>query len=406
MKILHVVHNYAPSIGGSQWFVKNLSEQLVTQFGDNVTVFTTNAFDTAAFAGRGGKFLPPGTEVINGVRVRRFAIDTRFAVVRQAASALADRLHLPGWDRLRALHQGPIVPGLAQAVAQSGADVVMAMAFPLWHMFVAQSGARRADIPLVFTGALHPADGWNYNRPMIFRAIRRAQAYIALTPFERDFLTGRGLPANRIAVVGGGVTPPPGNTPPPETVRAGLGLPPDAPLLLALGRQNRRKRFELLLEAMSAVWQNFPAARLVLAGAADESTPVLRQFGDTRVVVQNDVSEAEKHGLLAACDALVLPSTEESFGIVFAEAWWHGKPVIGAKAGAVASLIADGVDGLLFPPNDRAGLAAAITNILSRPDRAIDMGRRGQETVRANFTWPAVATAVRETYQHAIKIHR
>ncbi len=406
MKILHVVHNYAPSIGGSQWFVKNLSEQLAAQFGDDVTVFTTNAPDTAAFAGRGGKLLPPGTEVINGVTVRRFAIDTRFALARKAASALADRLHLPGWDRLRALHQGPMVPGLAQAVAQSGADVVMAMAFPLRHMFVAQSGAQRAGIPLVFTGALHPADGWSYDRPMIFRAIRRAQGYIALTPFEKDFLTGRGIPAERIAVIGGGVTPPPSDSPPPEQIRAGLNIPPGVPVILALGRQNRRKRFELLLEAMPAVWQNFPQTRLVFAGAADASTPGLRRAGDARVVVQNDVPEAEKHALLAACDMLVLPSSEESFGIVFLEAWWHGKPVIGAKVGAVASLIADGVDGLLFPADDAAGLAGAIVKILAQPDLAHTMGTSGKQKVHENYTWDAVTTTVRETYLQAIQNHR
>ncbi|RMF02566.1 MAG: glycosyltransferase family 1 protein [Chloroflexi bacterium] len=401
MKILHVVHNYAPSIGGSQWFVKKLSEQLVAQFGDDVTVFTTNALDTAPFAGRGGNFLPPGTEVINGVTVRRFAIDTRFALARKAASALADRLHLPGWDILRALHQGPIVPGLAQAVAHSGADVVMAMAFPLWHMFVTQSGARQAGIPLVFTGALHPAGGWNYDRPMIFRAIRRAQAYIALTPFEKEFLTGRGLPAERIAIIGGGVTPPPDDAPLPETMRTGLGLSPDAPLILALGRQNRRKRFELLLEAMPAVWQKFPEAKLVLAGAADESTPVLRQFGDARVVVQNDVPEAEKHGLLSACDVLVLPSTEESFGIVFAEAWWHGKPVIGARVGAVESLIDEGEDGLLFEYDNPHSLAQAISDLLAKPEQRKKMGQAGRNKVLQNYTWEVVSHKVRGIYEAA-----
>ena len=46
MKILHVVHGYPPSVGGSQYLVKNLSEQLVSRYRDKVTVFTTVAYNT------------------------------------------------------------------------------------------------------------------------------------------------------------------------------------------------------------------------------------------------------------------------------------------------------------------------------------------------------------------------
>lgn len=403
MKILHVVHAYPPSMGGSQWFIKNLSEQLVAQFGDEVTVFTTTALDTATFAGRDGQVVNAGVSVENGVTVRRFPFVRGWYRTRKLASGIADLLHLPGWDTLRAFHQGPIIPNLANAVAASGADIVMAMAFPLWHMFATQKGAEKAGIPLVFTGAIHPTDVWGYARPMIFDAIRRVDAYFALTPFEKTFLVKRGISPEKITVTGSGITPPPDSFPAPGIIRQRLHLAADAPVILALGRQNPRKRFEFLLNAMPQVWHAVPNARIVFAGAAAESTTVLKQFGDSRVLVLNDISEEEKHALLAACDVLVLPSTAESFGIVFLEAWWHRKPVIGANTGAVASLITDGVDGLLFEPDDEESLTRALVNILTQSAPTQKMGILGKQKVQENYTWAMIARQVHSVYTHIRK---
>ncbi len=400
MRILHVVHNYHPSIGGSQWLVQNLSERLAADYGDDVTVFTTNALNTATFAGRGGDLLPPGLETINGVTVRRFAIDTRFALARKAASALADRLRLPGWDRLRTLHNGPLAPGLQRAVAESGAEVVMAMAFPLRHMFDARAGAKRAKTPIVFIGAIHPADSWGFDRPMIYRAIQQADAYIALSPFEKEYLAGRGVAPEKIAVIGAGVDLPPSPAMADPAARARFSLP-DAPVILALGKQNARKRLLFLLQAMQSVWTEHPAAHLVLAGATGDTTPELRRQAarlDYPVKIINNLSEQDKGRLLSICDFLVLPSTEESFGIVFLEAWAHGKPVIGANAGAIATLIADDVDGLLFQPENPASLAAAISTLLANPARRAQLGAAGKQKVHEKYTWGAIVAAVRSVY--------
>lgn len=372
------------------------------QFGDDVTVFTTNALDTVTFSGRAGRVMEPGETMENGVRVHRFPMKRGY-LPRKFISGVADKLHLPHWDTLRAIHQGPLIPGLANAVATSGADVVMAMAFPLWHMFAAQKGAEKAGIPMIFTGAIHPADEWGYNRPMIFDAIRRADGYIALTPFEKAFLVEHDISAEKITVVGSGITSPPDPFPSFDITRQRLNISFGVPMILALGRQNSRKRFSFLLEAMPQVWRQFPNTQVVFAGATAEATPLLQQLEDTRVHILNDVSEAEKHALLSTCNILVLPSTEESFGIVFAEAWAHGKPVIGANIGAVRSLIADGVDGLLFEHNSADSLAQAIRTLLANPGLQARLGNAGKQKVFANYTWEVIATKVRTVYLSIVK---
>ena len=83
MRILHVVHGYPPSVGGSQLLVQHLSEQLVTRYGDRVTVFTTTARNVEMFWNPREPALPAGTEVINGVTVRRFPVFNRLNTLRR-----------------------------------------------------------------------------------------------------------------------------------------------------------------------------------------------------------------------------------------------------------------------------------------------------------------------------------
>ena len=99
------------------------------------------------------------------------------------------------------------------------------------------------------------------------------------------------------------------------------------------------------------------------------------------------LSEEEKWDAVDAADVVALPSRTESFGIVFLEAWARGKPVIGARAGAVPQVINDGDDGLLVEFGDAAGLAEALEKLLDAPAQAAEMGQRGREKVLQMYTW-------------------
>ncbi|GAG42819.1 unnamed protein product, partial [marine sediment metagenome] len=191
MKILHIVHGYPPSIGGSQWLMKNLSEELVSRYCDDVTVFTTTAYNMELFWRSSEPAMPAGTQEVNGVTVRRFPVFNRFGTLRMLLAHGARRLRLPYNDWLRTIYNGPLIFGMTRAIAESGADVIAATAFPHLHMYYALAGARRAGTPLVFLGAIHAADEWGFDRKIIYQATKQADAYIAYTTFERDYLTER-----------------------------------------------------------------------------------------------------------------------------------------------------------------------------------------------------------------------
>jgi len=411
MRVLHVVHAYPPSIGGSQWLMKNLSEQLVSRYGDEVTVFTTTAYNLELFWRSDVPAMPAGTEEINGVTVRRFPVFNRFGRLRMLIAGVAYRLHLPCNDWLRAIYNGPLIFGMTRAVANSEADVVFATAFPLLHMHYALAGAQRAGIPIVFLGAIHTADTWGYDRMMIYRAIRQADAYIAHTTFERDYLIKRGIRADKISVIGPGVDASTFVKADGTVIRRRYGWG-DAPVAALVAKQTARKRFDVLLEAMRRVWAMHPDVQLLIAGARTPYSRQIQQMIDAlppeqqaHVTVVNDFPEEEKPALLAACDLFVLPSGYESFGIAFLEAWACGKPVIGARTGAIPSVIDEGQDGLLVAYQDADDLARAILALLADPQRRARMGEAGQRKVLENHTWGVVADRVRTVYLEAISRH-
>ena len=395
-------------MGGSQLLVQRLSEQLVARYSDQVTVFTTTARNIEMFWNPREPALPAGTEVINGVTVRRFPVFNRLNALRCIAAAAAYRLRLPYNDWLRTIQQGPLVAGMTRAIATSGADVIFATAFPLMHMYYAVAGARQGKMPIVLLGAIHTEDRWGYERKMIFQAIQQADAYIAHTIFERDYLITRGIPEEKITVIGGGVDADAFMRANGKVVREQYGVG-DCPVVAFVGKQTARKRLDVLIEAMRRVWNARPDAHLMLAGAQThyslqiaEQVQRLPLSQRNQVIIVNDFQEEEKPDLLAACDIFVLPSAEESLGIAFLEAWAAGKPVIGVRAGAIPSVVDEGRDGLLVPYGDPESLAQAILILLADPARRAAMGQAGQRKVRDHYTWEIFADRVRKVYQKVL----
>jgi len=80
---------------------------------------------------------------------------------------------------------------------------------------------------------------------------------------------------------------------------------------------------------------------------------------------------------------LVLPSNSESFGLVYLEAWYHKKPVIGCRIGAVSEVIDDGKNGLLVQFGNAKELAEKILYLLHNPSIAEEFGENGKKKLEA-----------------------
>ena len=158
-----------------------------------------------------------------------------------------------------------------------------------------------------------------------------------------------------------------------------------------------------LVAAARQLWRDGSGLHLVLAGKRfghfDPVPAGLTAAESGRLHLLGEITESEKHDLLAAADVVAMPSRTDSFGIVFLEAWLRRKPVVGSTAWGMSDLIADGVDGSLVPFGDVPALAATLANLLARPELRATMGERGERTVLAQHTWDQVYARVRPLYE-------
>jgi len=410
MNILHVVHGYYPALGGSERLIQRVSENLHHAYEDRVTVFTADGYNNELFVDPAQPRLPATSSELNGVTVRRFAVFNRLGKPLYHLQKLAYQLRLPGNQYLRTLYNGPIMPGLRQAVETAESNIVAAAAFPLLHMFTTLKACQRSQKRLVFIGALHPMNAYNYQRPMIYQAISQANAYIALSSYERDYLIHEwGIQPKKITVIGAGVDAKQYIQADATKFRQQHGLE-DQPLVAFIGQQGRNKGVDTLILAMKQVWRSLPEARLLIAGSKTHFTQQLQELiintlppaEQERIIFKHNFVEEEKPLLFAACDLFAYPSRYESFGIAFVEAWAAGKPVIGCRAGAVPTIIDENKDGLLVPVDDSPALAQALLRLLNNPKLRRQMGQAGQEKVLRHYTWEIVTARWRQVYEQVL----
>ncbi|NMI00081.1 glycosyltransferase family 4 protein [Pseudonocardia sp. K10HN5] len=159
--------------------------------------------------------------------------------------------------------------------------------------------------------------------------------------------------------------------------RASLGVAPDVPLAVCLGRVTRQKGQDVLLDAWPAVRERTPRAELLVVGDHDAGPEAGRRMS-TAPGVRWRPAVTDVRPVYAAADVVVLPSRWEGLSLTALEALASGRSLVASDIPGLAEIVSPGT-GALVPPDHAGALAAAVAARLDDPDRALAEGARSRE---------------------------
>jgi starch synthase len=204
----------------------------------------------------------------------------------------------------------------------------------------------------------------------------------------------------------------------PDRVRS-HGVDPDRPSVVFVGRITRQKGLPLFLRACRELP---PDVQLVLCAGAPDTPEILAeveglvaelaQARDGVVWIREMLPRADVVALLSAATAFVCPSIYEPLGIVNLEAMACETAVVATATGGIPEVVVHDKTGVLVPieqATDGTGtpldpdryvsdFAAALTSVVTDPERAREMGRAGRQRAIESFSWAAIAERTKQVY--------
>ena len=167
-------------------------------------------------------------------------------------------------------------------------------------------------------------------------------------------------------------------------------LPFSPPTILILGRLSLEKGFDTAVEAFSLLKKNGSNAELLIAGEGANRL-LLEQLVNNlelkdSVQFIGEIAAINTPSIINRATLVVIPSLFEAFGFVALEAMQMQRPVIASNVGGLQEIISDHETGLLVPPQDPLAFYKAMKDLLSHPEKTIEMGLQGRKRALEKFT--------------------
>jgi len=346
---------------------------------------------------------------------------------------VAPRADLPAQDPRHARLLDAVLRDLAMAGAVERPDVVHCHT---WYSHLAGCLARPlTGARLVLTThSLEPHRPWKVEQ---LGSAYHATAWIERTAYENadgvvavseamkaDVQSLYGVPPERVRVIHNGIDPDEYRPRHAPDVLRGLGVDPELPIVLFVGRITRQKG---ILHLVRAARHLAPGVQLVLCAGAPDTPEIgaeMRALVETTraeaavpiVWIAEMLAKPDAIALYSHADVFVCPSVYEPFGIINLEAMACETPVVASAVGGIPEIVVPGETGLLVPfaaegdgspePRDPAAfsraLADAVNALMADADRRRRMGVAARERVLARFSWRRIAELTLEFYRELI----
>jgi len=373
MRVALVASSYHPYVGGVEEHVRSVARELRAA-GHQVVVWTVDRGEHLGISEHEGvevRYLPAP------LPARSFGAIARFLAAAPSA--------VRAWWRAARAFRPDVIH--VQCFGPNGVYALGVATATRRPLVVTSHGETFADDHGVFDDSV-------ILRTVLRLGLRRASVVTGCSTIVLDDLAARfGLEGGRIV---------------PNGVEAGAPRPHerrDPPVVVGVGRVERMKGFDLLLDAFAEA--DVPdTCKLVIAGDGS-MRPALRAQAEKlgiahRVGLPGMLDRSDVASLLASAAAVVVPSRKEAFGMVVLEAWRAGAPLVVTSRGGPAQLVTDGVSGLVADPDDTGALSCAIGKVVGDPGLADSLAAAGRAAVQ-EYTWGHVAALYIGAYDECVR---
>ena len=262
---------------------------------------------------------------------------------------------------------------------------------------IGTSAARAAGVPEVLLG-VRVADPSCWRMWLEKRAARQAKRVVCVSDSVAEFAKRSwACGSEKLMVIPNGVDV--GRYPADQPVDlTSLGIPAGRQALIAIGRLHRQKGFDWLLQLAPALLQKLPQHDLLIVGEGEERGTLTQQASNTEIAERihflgrrSDVPE-----LLAASEALLLPSRWEGMPNVLLEAMASGLPVIATRAEGVEQLLGDDAAEQTVSFGADADFIEAVSRIVLGGQ---DLGAKNRRRVEGHFSLAGMIRVYEHLYE-------
>jgi len=341
--------------------------------------------------------------ILKGLRARGHAAE----LVAAKGSALGERARESGVNVhfvSRGLFRVPAALKIREVVRGGGFDLVHANeAHAVSAVWLARA---HKHIPFLISRRV----GYPIGKSHASRARYQAATHIiANSNWVAEQAGNSGAPRDKVTVVYEGAEIPPLFTDAERSAaRSRWGISGDAPLLGCVGVLLPDKGQEWLIRALAELRNDFPTAKLLLAGDGPcrpklESLAQELELGDA-VLFPGFVKDVE--GVYAALDLFLLPSFFEALNNSLLAAMAYEIPSIAFNRGALGEIIEHEKSGLLVSGSDVSEIYAAAARLLRDPGYARSLGQTARKRVEENFSAEQMVSGMIRVYEESLATTR
>lgn len=389
MKILLISHIFPPAIDGGSKVIYKLGQYF--EYQNHQTLYlSSNCSSTDDFVKK--NYLKSKT-LINQIKL------PTYHYLRRPLKFL--NLFLKQ-DLLKVFQKGPIfkiIPFLkaTHQILKFKPELIITGPLPTTIVLYATFFKKITNSKLLINASFHSTDNDFQQKPLI-NTLKKADYLWTLTQSETDyFIKNFNIDPKKIILAGNGVDK---NflkkSKIPRLVKEGVRGRFN---ILFIGSFSAHKKIDLLIKSFSNLISS--QTTLTIAGQKTLFYPQIEKLINSldpkiksKINFIFNFNQKDLTKIIDNCSVLVLPSTQESFGLVVIEAWARQKPVICADIPALKELVKNSNGGLLFQNNSQNDLTQKIKFILDNPKKAEYFGKNGFNYVKNNYTWDKVGNKI------------